>query len=292
MLFRRCLAGAATCVVKVCCAWTALQAESGSTPAVFGTRDFVVVGVSPERAEAITSVAVEVRRDIVKLLFGSEKVTLWAPPCEIHVHQNRQVFAESVDGAPDSALGATSIEFQGNSVWLRRIDVVHEDGVVVPSALAHELVHVVLADHFTEGPPPPWVDEGLATLFDDLDKQLKHESDFRDAASRGSAYRFDELMRMERIPEQTYRQRVFYGQSAAIVRWLLTRADGPTLLRFINDSTTVGLSRSLRMHYAIDTSAALETAWHAEPIVPSARRVPAAVPPTDIGVTESRVISP
>jgi len=99
-------------------------------------------------------------------------------------------------------------------------------------------------------------------------------------------------MRFEKIPDQPYRLRVFYGQSVALVRWLLARADGPTLLRFVDDATTVGLNRSLRMHYAIDSVAALETAWHVEPIAPLTRSMPATRRPTGIGVSESGGISP
>jgi hypothetical protein len=188
---------------------------------------------------------------IESTLLGGAAPRPWSPPCMIHVHLDGAAFARAVAGAPVAAGGATSIEFTGDAVSLRRIDVVDATDGGLPPALDHELVHVVLADRFTVAPPPRWADEGLATLFDVPAKQRGHEADFRAAAARGQAWRVADLLALDLDPADTARQRVFYGQSASLVRWLLARRDGPTFLRFLDDAAarsnrTTRSSRSRR----------------------------------------------
>lgn len=228
-------------------------------------RDIVVLGTSPERAAAIASHAVATRRGIHRMLLGPESPRGWVPPCEIHIHADPAAFARAVAGAPRTATGATSIEFLGDVVRLRRIDVVDAANGGIPGALDHELVHCVLADRFPYGPPPRWADEGLATLFDSPAKQRGHDADYQAAAVRGQAWPLVNLMALDAEPAEPARQRVFYGQSAAVVRWLLTREDGPTFLRFLDTAATNGTTNALRTHYLIDSLSALEREWQADP---------------------------
>lgn len=257
-------------------AWSVLvghrpEAVAGAS-AGDGQGDVVVVGVTPARAEAIAARAAATRRDIAAVLLGEDAPRLWSPPCTIHVHRDRAAFARAVPGAPAASGGATSIEFTGDEVSQRRIDVVDAPDGDRPPALDHELVHVVLADRFPTVPPPRWADEGLATLFDDLAKQQGHEADFQAAAAHGQAWRVADLMTLDLDPADAGRQRVFYGQSASLVRWLLARRDGPTLLRFLDAAAAQGTPRALAAHYEIDSLAELETAWLAAGPTPLASR--------------------
>lgn len=229
-----------------------------------GDGDVVVVGVSPARAAAIAARAAATRRDIAAVLLGEDAPRPWSPPCTIHVHGDRAGFARAVPGAPVAAGGATSIEFVGDAVSLRRIDVVDAPDADRPPALDHELVHVVLADRFPAAPPPRWADEGLATLFDQPAKRQGHEADFRAAVAHGQAWRVADLLTLDLDPADAIRQRVFYGQSASLVRWLLARRDGPTFLRFLDDAAAHGAPRALATHYAVGSVAELERAWLAD----------------------------
>jgi hypothetical protein len=148
----------------------------------------VVHGASTGRAKLIAEHAERVRRDAFVQLLGDDAPRPWHERCAIHVHATPDSFAEAVGGSPASARGATSLEFSGPRITSRRIDVMGDGADVVPDALAHELVHVVLADHFVHAAPPRWADEGLALLFDSSEKQRKHETDFRSAQSRGLVF--------------------------------------------------------------------------------------------------------
>lgn len=227
----------------------------------------VVHGVSAGRAAAIMAHAMDVRGRAFRHLLGIDDPQPWHVPCDVHVHAHAADFAAAVEGPPAVARGATSIEFAGTDVSLRRIDVMGDGADEIPDALAHELVHVVLADHFTAGPPPRWADEGIAVLFDTLEKQQGHQTDFSRASRAGMVWRVGDLFALEHYPAEPGRQRIFYGQSAALVRWLVDRRDGPTFIRFLDDCDTVGIEESLRRHYALRSVTALERAWKEVPSV-------------------------
>lgn len=224
-----------------------------------------VHGVSAEEAAAIVRHAEQVRSRAFEALLGERSPRPWSPRCEIHVHRTPAAFSVAVGGPADVAQGATSIEFAADTVSLRRIDVLAGNDSPVPPALAHELVHVVLADRFVAGPPPRWADEGLAVLFDTVDRQEDHDRDFRSARRLGLAWSAGDLVALEEYPEGAGRQRVFYGQSAGLVRWLIARRDGPTFIRFLEQSAQDGLAAALDRHYGLHSIADLELAWKEVP---------------------------
>ena len=221
---------------------------------------FAVHGAAGSRAGVIAEHAEEMRREVFGLLLGIERPEAWRVRCEIHVHPTPAAFAAALGSPPTDARGATSIEFSGNDVVLRRIDVVGDGDDAVPDALDHELVHVVLADHFVQGPPPLWADEGLAILFDAPAKQRAHEADFLEARRRGLAWEAADLVAAEDYPHDSRRQQVFYGQSAALVRWLVARGDAATFIRFLDDEAEHGIERALARHYELSVDS-LTSAW-------------------------------
>lgn len=224
-----------------------------------------VFGVDASRASVLIARAEDVRREVTSRFLGINEPVPWDPPCEIHIHPDRDAFRAAVGDGPMIAEGATSIEFVGDQVSLRRIDLL-DMGAAVPSALAHELVHVVLADHFTDAPPPRWADEGLATLFDDDEKQRQHEADHAAAAARGQAWAVRDLVSLDLHPADSARQRVFYGQAAALVRWLIARQDGPTFIGFLDLAAEKGIAPALSIVYGIPSVDALERAWRSTPV--------------------------
>lgn len=209
--------------------------------------------------------AEDVRARAFATLLGVDAPAAWTVRCEIHLHATEESFTAAVGGPPDGARGATAIEFAGIEVCVRRIDLMDDDPTGVPDALAHELVHVVLADHFTSGPPPRWADEGLAVLFDDEHKQAGHDRDFAAARQAGMIWSASHLLTMQEYPREPQRQRIFYGQSAALVRWLIEQRGPATLLSFLDDSASIGDVAALERHYGFPSLASLERAWLARP---------------------------
>ena len=238
---------------------TSVTPETPSESSAAG--NIVVHGTSPSRGAIIRVHAETIRRQAFATLLGETHPKPWLVRCEIHVHASSAAFADAVGSPPAEARGATSLEFSGDRVVARRIDVMGDGGAIMPDSIAHELVHVVLADHFVHSAPPRWADEGLALLFDAAEKQRGHEADFQDARRRGLVWTASELMSMEEYPADTSRQRVFYGQSAALVRWLIARRDAATFIRFLDDAAGGGMDAALRRHYGIDSLASVSSAW-------------------------------
>lgn len=227
--------------------------------------NFTVHGVAAAAAATIRGHAEEVRARAFAGLLDERSPRRWLPQCAIHVHATPAAFAAAVGGPPDVAQGATSIEFAHDVVSLRRIDLLADPVAPVPPALAHELVHVVLADRFTQGPPPRWADEGLAILFDAAGRQEDHERDFRAARARGLSWSAADLLALEDYPPGAERQRVFYGQSATLVRWLIGRKDALTFIRFLESCPEHGLEPALERHYGLRSIGELERAWKEVP---------------------------
>lgn len=244
-------------------AWGAPAAGESSAANV------VVYGVGPTRAAAISQYAEEVRRTAFTELLDVPQPRPWHERCGIHVHATPAAFAAAVGGMPATARGATSLEFGVDGVVSRRIDVMGDGPDTIPDAVAHEIVHVVLADHFTTAAPPRWADEGVAILFDGVQKQVGHEADFRSAHARGLAFSAADLLALEHYPADVRRQRVFYGQSAALVRWLIARRDAATFVRFITDAQSGDLSAAFERHYDLEMSAVFDSAWKEVPPIHS-----------------------
>ena len=225
------------------------------------TESIVVFGTSPSRAAVIREHAETIRREAFSQLLGEADPKPWLVRCEIHVHSSAESFEQAVGGSPAEARGATSLEFSGDRVVTRRIDVMGDGTAAVPDAIDHELVHVVLADHFVHTAPPRWADEGLALLFDTQEKQQGHEADFQDARRRGLVWSAADLLALEDYPADGPRQKIFYGQSAALVRWLIARRDAATFIRFLDDAAQVGMEAALDRHYAINSLVSVSSAW-------------------------------
>ena len=256
-----CLVACASTVDEIRADDTAVSIATETTARPTDTGNIVVVGTSQSRADFIREHAETIRREAFSQLLGETHPKPWLVHCEIHVHASADSFEKAVGGPPADARGATSLEFSGDQVVTRRIDVMGDGPAIVPDAIDHELVHVVLADHFVHAAPPRWADEGLALLFDTAEKQRGHEADFQDARRRGLAWSAADLLALEDYPADGPRQKIFYGQSAALVRWLIARRDAATFIRFLDDAAQVGMEAALDRHYAITSLVSVSSAW-------------------------------
>ena len=91
----------------------------------------------------------------------------WAARCQVVVHEFPSSYMRSVGRFAAQTKGSSLIRSHRGNITLRRVDLLASDaGVGEPSAFAHELTHVVLADRFHGDQPPRWMDEGIAMLSD------------------------------------------------------------------------------------------------------------------------------
>lgn len=214
----------------------------------------------PDHAE-VASKCRSLRREWSKHWLSGRLTTRWTTPCEIVVHADRQSYLASVGRAGGATLGSSLVRRNSDGTVTRRIDLLPAAGGEL-TALAHELVHVILADHFPDGPPPLWLDEGLAMLLDTPQKQARHWRDCHEAIEIGEALPLPQLLLLDRPPAPRQFPAV-YGQSLALTRFLMEKGAPETLLAFVHHAQEKGYVNALETHYGIRGWENLERRWRA-----------------------------
>jgi hypothetical protein len=131
----------------------------------------------------------------------------------------------------------------------------------VGCTLHHEIVHVVLAT-FAPHPNrlPSWLEEGIASRYDDDTRRAAREQMRRTWVSSGQIPRLVELLEN---PDILSVDESAYASATSLVSFLLTKGNERTLLRFAADGQRYGWEASLRAHYRINGHAELQTQWQA-----------------------------
>ena len=173
----------------------------------------------------------------------------WEPPCEIVIYPNRNAYLAVVGRGAASTSGSSLVKRRRDGTLERRIDLlVGADGRL--SALPHELVHVLLADHFGGELPPLWLDEGLAMWRDTPEKQRKHWRDCEAAWRNGSHVPLAQLFELDSVPGPT-RFAAVYGQSLTLTRFLATQDEPQQILELAFRGEKIGYRRAVTEVYGL-----------------------------------------
>lgn len=213
---------------------------------------------SLKQGDAVIRATEAMRRELTRQWLG-ERATAWSPKCDIVVHSTAVAYQKAVPGG-ERTLGSSLINTAGGKVVGRRIDIRADRAGWLDAALAHELTHVILADRFADGRLPAWADEGMAVLADSDVKQDAHFRDLKVAQSVGSAFRLVELFSLDGYPSSD-RQAAFYGQSASLVRYLVTRGNSQQFIDFVSAAATDGYDSAVQTIYGLKGIADLERRW-------------------------------
>lgn len=203
---------------------------------------------SQAHAERMARHCEEVRTTLTRTWRGESKP--WNPKCQVMLHGSTQDYVRAVGAGSEATLGSSLVKPAVGAVRTRRIDLRTDVADYLTAALPHEMCHVVLADHFREGPPPLWFDEGVALLYDPPEKQRLHDRDLRVGLQHGTAFPLPELLTLEGYPPQD-RWGVFYGQSAALVRWLFTKGTARQLLTCVEQAPVGAMGMALREDFGL-----------------------------------------
>jgi hypothetical protein len=143
----------------------------------------------------------------------------------------------------------------------------HSIYLVVPredlldSLLAHEIAHVVLATRYPHPHRlPSWLEEGIASRYDDADRQNTRQRIEQWFVKTGSAPRLANVLASDNIPAD---DRETYAVCASVTSLLLTRGDKQTLLRFGQLAAQTDPDRALAQCYGIRGVEELESLWRA-----------------------------
>ena len=229
---------------------------------VVETANFTIRGTADRDALRRTSDACEsLRALLVRQWFDGASSIRWQPKCAVVVHASRADYLRHVGPGGAGTVASARIERRAGKIVGRRIDVRPTPECLASSALAHELAHVVLADHFAGERLPRWIDEGFAVLADSPAKQSRHRRDLHAALAAGAEYRLAELVTLSEYPSGQHRA-TFYGQSASLVRFLVEHGGERRFLDFVASSLEQGHDQGLRQAYGFGL-AELERRWRA-----------------------------
>lgn len=214
----------------------------------------------PDQTDVATKCRM-LRQEWSKQWLSGRSAKTWTTPCEIVVHAHRQSYLASVGRAGVVTVGSSLVRRNSDGSVTRRIDLLPaNDGEL--TALAHELVHVILADHFPDGLPPLWIDEGLAMLMDAPQKQARHWRDCDTAMQTGQFLPLQQLVSLDRSPSSG-RFPALYGQSLALTRFLTEKGEPETLLAFVIHAGEHGYPAALQIYYGIRSWEDFESQWRA-----------------------------
>lgn len=205
-----------------------------------------------ERA-AVLKRCQEIRDELHTRWNGEVPQIAWQPVCEVVLHFSQSDYLQAVGAGARGTVGSTFIQFhprETQRIIRRRIDLLAAEHDML-AALPHEMTHVLLADRYQGQQPPPWLDEGVATLADTITKQQRHLRDLQMALSGGNRMSIATMVALDGpIPS---RQRAsFYGQSVALAT-ILTRLDHPhRIFEFAQAAQEHGAERALKRVYKLD----------------------------------------
>lgn len=182
------------------------------------------------------------------------KQATWTPACEIVLHHRESDYLSAVGAGGRGTVGATYIQFdtkRPERILRRRVDLLAAGQSDLLSALPHELTHVLLADRFAGTQPPPWLDEGIATMADPHTKQKRHLNDLRTVTARSGRQSISQMLAHDG-PIPSHQRARFYGQSIALAT-ILTRIDSPSrIFEFAAEVERTSPERALRSVYKLE----------------------------------------
>lgn len=196
----------------------------------------------------------QIRDDLHARWNGEAEQPQWSPACEIVLHHSESAYLSAVGAGGRGTVGATYIQFDPRDcqkIVRRRVDLLTAGQSDVLAALPHEMTHVLLADRYAGKQPPPWLDEGIATLADSHAKQKRHLHDLQSLAARHGRRSVLEMLRHEG-PIPSHQRARFYGQSVALAT-VLTRIDSPSrIFDFAAEAERTSPEVALKKFYQLD----------------------------------------
>lgn len=216
---------------------------------------------SQATARLLAETAETLRGQLEEKWLGDGSPKSWGPKCQIVLHPNLESYVGACGPGSEHTVGSSSIKTEDNHVAGRRIDLLGGDRTdFLTASLPHELTHVILRDRFTSHMMPRWADEGAAILADTDAKQGRHFHDLELALRQHTTFDAARLLSMDDYPRPE-QVGVFYGESASLAEFLVSRGRPATFVDFIELASAKGYDAALRQCYSISSVNELEHLW-------------------------------
>ena len=207
--------------------------------------NFVILADEREVAEAALAKAEAYRREIANEWLGEE-----LPP-GIGAAMINIELSDSDESGLTWARDTDSAR-KYHRVWLTATRQQALGGV-----LKHELAHVVLATWFPQR-LPPWIDEGIASRYDDPGRSEIRRRTVAWFARSGNWPRLAHVLEDAAIGADDLAS---YAVAASLTEFLCQRGDKRTLLRFARQGANASWDRALADCYSIESAAELQQQW-------------------------------
>jgi hypothetical protein len=208
----------------------------------------LIPGQAQRFAELLLERAQKYRAEIAKEWLG-EELPAGAGRTTIYVEIS-SVEDVGLTWAKDTA------ERRSHTIWLKT-----SPRLAIGETLKHEVGHAVFATRYpSPNRLPSWVEEGIASSYDDVIRKDGRQQLLRSWVRTGRAARLDEVL-------ETSDLRSFdeysYAAATSLVGFLVARGERETVLRFAEDGQRSGWSAALAAHYGIQSVDELQTQWEA-----------------------------
>ena len=223
---------------------TATSAEPGSGLA--HNENFVVSAPSQDLAEEILQKAEGLRKQIALDWLG-EELPPSVGPASIHV-----TISDASDRGHTWPIDDPNRRY--HLIWLT---TTREKALT--TALAHEIVHAVLATEFSGG-IATWAEEGAACLQDDPDRLARRRRTIDWMAKTGN---WSDLQRVLEAQAIVATDHATYSVAASLTQFLLERGDKAKFLSFCRQGKSAGWDAALSRCYGIRSVRELQAAWQA-----------------------------
>ncbi len=220
------------------------------------TKNFIVLApASPDHAtgqalaEETLTLAEQYRKQIAEEWFGAE----------IPLGEGRTTINVSFDPGRERALTWAKDDPRRtlHAVYVRTTQDRGMRGI--DEMLPHEIAHIILATQFPHPKRlPPWLEEGIASRYDDADRIEIRRRAVRRWSQTGTWPKLAQLLKPQSISARNIES---YAAAASLVDFLITRGEKKTLFEFARDGQRHGWNRSLQKHYHIEIADQLQVQW-------------------------------
>lgn len=200
------------------------------------------------------------RNSLYAKWLGAEASEDWSPKCQIVLYCSKQSYVAAVGRGSERTVGSSLVKTDKGHIKSRRIDLLGAGAKFLSAALPHELTHVVLRDRFASNVVPRWADEGMAILADSEAKQGRHQRDLQQALAQRTTFHTVELLTMDEYPPLS-RFGAFYGQSASLTGYLVSRNSPEQFVEFLDRAREAGYDTALQACYDIGGVGELDRQW-------------------------------
>jgi hypothetical protein len=199
-------------------------------------------------AERLLERAQEYRREIAKEWLG-EELPDGAGRTTIYVEFSN-LEDRGLTWAKDSA------ERHSHTIWLNT-----SPRLATGETLKHEVAHAVFATKYPHPARlPSWLEEGIASRYDDQTRKDSRDQLLRSWVRTGRAVGLQQVLETTDLHS---RDEYTYAGATSLVSFLLTRGNEETLLAFAEDGVGRGWTAALQTHYRISSLQQLQTQWQA-----------------------------